>query len=306
MNDKKNVLILGVSGMLGSMILDVMSGDDSFKVTATLREDNLLNDFSFKYKNVIFKKFDAEKLNIDEIKKVVEDSDWIINAIGVIKPYIHDNNSLEIEKAIKINALFPQLLSEAIVETDKKVIQIATDCVYSGQKGSYVENDLHDALDAYGKTKSLGEVFSPNFYNLRCSIVGPEIKSHLSLMDWFLGQPENATVNGYLNHKWNGVTTFHFAKLCVGLINSGLIFDHLQHVIPKGDISKANMLRVFSKAYNRGDITINSVNAEKVIDRTLLTNNEDLNKQIWEFSGYKQIPTVKEMILEMAEWQKRK
>jgi dTDP-4-dehydrorhamnose reductase len=102
------------------------------------------------------------------------------------------------------------------------------------------------------------------------------------------------------------VTTFHFAKLCIGIINGDIIIDHLQHIIPNGDIAKADILKVFAKAYSRGDITVNPINAEKVIDRTLSTNNQELNMKIWEASGYKQIPTVEEMIMEMAEWQKRK
>jgi len=304
MKDKKNIIILGVSGMLGSMILDVLS-KENYQIVSTVRDDSLIDDLSKKYKNVVFKKLDAETFTVEEIKKTIGESEWIINAIGVIKPYIHEGNSIEIERAIKINSLFPHLLAKAIEGTNKKVIQIATDCVYSGQKGHYSETDLHDAIDSYGKTKSLGEIVVPNFYNLRCSIIGPELKGHLSLMDWFLGQPKNATLNGYTNHKWNGITTYHFAKLCIGLIESDLVIDHLQHVIPNGEIAKANMLKVFAKAYDRGDIVVNPISAEKVVDRTLSTKNTDLNVKIWENAGYKQIPTVEEMILEMSKWQKK-
>jgi len=304
MKDKKNIVILGVSGMLGSMILDVLS-KENYQITATVREDNLVADLSKRYKNVIFKKLDAETFTIEEIKKTIGQSEWVINAIGVIKPYIHEGNSVEIERAIKINSLFPHLLAKAIEGTNKKNIQIATDCVYSGQKGHYTETDLHDAIDAYGKTKSLGEIIFPNFYNLRCSIIGPELKGHLSLMDWFLGQEKNSNVNGYTNHKWNGITTYHFAKLCIGLIESDLVIDHLQHVIPNGEIAKADMLKVFAKAYDREDIVVNPIPAEKVIDRTLSTKNTELNVKIWENAGYKQIPTVEEMILEMSKWQKQ-
>ena len=300
MESQKKVIVLGASGMLGSMVLDVLSNEKNFVVTATLREENLLNEFSKKYEKVIFKKLDVEKSGINEIKEIIAENEWVINAIGVIKPYIHDNNSTEVERAIKINSLFPHLLSEVIVETNKKVIQIATDCVYSGQKGGYVETDLHDALDAYGKTKSLGEVIYPNFYNLRCSIIGPELKGHLSLMDWFLGQPKDSSVNGYLNHKWNGITTFHFVKLCIGIINSEIKINHLQHIIPNGEISKADLLKVFANAYNRKDIIVNQINAEKVVDRTLLTNNERLNKKIWRSAGYMKIPSIEEMIFEMS------
>ena len=49
--------------------------------------------------------------------------------------------------------------------------------------GVYVETDLHDALDVYGKTKSLGECQEPNVYHLRCSIIGPEPKDFKFLIE---------------------------------------------------------------------------------------------------------------------------
>lgn len=299
MENMKKIAILGSSGMLGSMVLDVLSREN-YKITATIKDNVLGDDLKKKYINVDFRILDVETANVDDIKNVIGDCDWIINAIGVIKPYIHEGNSLEIERAIKINSLFPYLLARSVENTDKKIIQIATDCVYSGQKGGYLENDLHDAIDSYGKTKSLGEVFAPNFYNLRCSIIGPELKGHLSLLDWFLGQVKDANVNGFTNHKWNGITTYHFGKICMGIINGNVLIDHIQHIIPNGDIVKAEMLKVFSKAYKREDIIINPVPAEKIIDRTLSTNNSELNDKIWKLAGYEKIPTVEEMILEMA------
>ena len=82
-------------------------------------------------------------------------------------------------------------------------MQIATDCVYSGKKGSYNEDDLHDALDVYGKTKSLGEAQSPNLLNIRCSIIGPEQGKHVSLLEWFLTQEPGAKLQGFAHHHWN-------------------------------------------------------------------------------------------------------
>jgi len=99
-----------------------------------------------------------------------------------------------------------------------KVLQIATDCVYSGKTGNYDEAAKHDALDVYGKTKSLGEVNARHVLNIRCSIIGPELKGRLSLLEWFLSQPTGARVNGYAHHQWNGITTLQFAELCVMLM----------------------------------------------------------------------------------------
>jgi dTDP-4-dehydrorhamnose reductase len=297
---KPKVAILGATGMLGAITLDsfVKSGD--FEIVATYRDSKEIQDFIKTYDKVEFRLLDAEKDGVEAIAKAIAGVEWVVNSIGVIKPYIHDDNAQEVERATRINALFPHLLSKAAEKSGAKVIQIATDCVYSGEKGAYVESDLHDALDVYGKTKSLGEAWLGNIYHVRCSIIGPEIKAHLSLMDWFLGQPEGAELNGFTNHQWNGVTTLHFARICQGIIKSGIELPHLQHVVPGNLISKSDLLKSFAKEFKRADIVINEVEAPKVIDRTLATNDDKLNKEIWRAAGYEKPPTIEQMVAEVA------
>ena len=297
---KPKVVILGCTGMLGSMVLDSFVKSDEFAVTATYRNSKEATLLKHKYPTVNFCKYDAEKASLKGILDVIKGAKWVVNAIGITKPYIHDDNAGEIKRAIRVNACFPHLLAQAAKVTNTKVIQIATDCVYSGQKGRYVETDAHDAWDVYGKTKSLGEVFTDNIHHLRCSIIGPEPKGHHSLLDWFLGQPKGARVNGFMNHKWNGVTTVHFARICAGIIKKDLTLPHVQHIVPAGSMSKANVLKRIAKAYNRRDLTIRMVNAATSIDRTLSTNNETLNRKLWQLAGYDRPPTIAEMIKELA------
>ncbi len=297
---KTKVAILGVGGMLGSMILDVFAKDKDFKVIATVRNKKELELFK-NYKSVEFRELDVEHADVKKLESALKGAKYVVNAIGIIKPYIHDDNAAEVERAVRINALFPHMLAKAAGKA--KVIQIATDCVYSGAKGKYKESDLHDALDVYGKTKSIGEAYFDNMYHIRCSIIGPELAGHLSLMDWFLTQPEGAKVNGFKNHHWNGVTTLQFAKLCVGIIKKEVTIKHLQHIIPSGKIAKSDMLKSFAKEFGRTDIEINPVDAPKVVDRTLATENAKMNEKVWRAAGYKKIPTVKEMIKELAEYQ---
>jgi dTDP-4-dehydrorhamnose reductase len=192
------------------------------------------------------------------------------------------------------------LLSQAAEQCEAQILQIATDCVYSGSKGNYSEHDKHDALDVYGKTKSLGEAYADNIHHLRCSIIGPEPKNHVSLLDWFLGQPKKSTVSGYVNHKWNGVTTLHFARLCQGIISQGLRFSHMQHIIPTGLVSKAELLGYFAREYHREDITITAAEAEVVIDRTLTSIDDTFNRKAWSAAGYTTPPTVEEMVAELS------
>ena len=169
------VVVLGASGMLGSMVLSELAGDGTLEVTGTVRPA-----------------LDAECAGVDDLARLLDGASWAVNAIGVIKPYIRDDEAAAVERAVRVNGLFPHLLARAAERTGCRVLQIATDCVYSGTIGNYREDAPHDALDVYGKTKSLGEVNSPAVHHLRCSIIGPEPKAHVSLLDWFLGPPSGS------------------------------------------------------------------------------------------------------------------
>lgn len=252
----RNIYVLGHTGMLGSMVAKTWEG------SRTVSREAL----------------DAETPNYDWYKK----GDLIINAIGVIKPYCTD-----VERAIRVNALFPHTLPS-------DTIQIATDCVYSGSKGKYVESDPHDATDVYGQTKSLGEAL--HIKHLRCSIIGPELKGHLSLLDQFLA---GNIKQGYTNHKWNGITTLAFSKICQGIAREGIELPISQHIVPADVVSKAQLLRIIAKAYKR-DIKIEDTEAETVIDRTLDTHNKAMNRKLWKAAGYDNIPTIEELVVEMA------
>lgn len=297
---KQKVAVLGCTGMLGSMTLDSFVKSGGFDVVATYRNEKTVKPLRKKYPEVDFRKFDAGHPGIKGVVDAITGAEWIVNTIGIIKPYIRDNHSADIHRAVRVNAHFPYLLAQAAQKTNSKIIQIATDCVYSGKKGRYIEADVHDALDVYGKTKSLGEVFNDQVYHLRCSIIGPEIKAYKSLLDWFLGQPEGARINGFTNHHWNGITTLHFARICQGIIKKRMAIPHIQHIVPSNLISKADLLKCLAKKFKRHDITITDINAPEFIDRTLSTSNQVLNNKIWRAAGYSKPPTIEQMVAELA------
>jgi dTDP-4-dehydrorhamnose reductase len=281
------VLILGANGMLGHACNEILSQGTGLEVLRTSRA-NLEGHIQF----------DATK---DEISDLISKTspDWVINCIGIIKPHIKENQGESILNALKINSEFPFKLASA---TDATIIQIATDCVYSGARGKYREDDLHDALDVYGKTKSLGEAPLKNIIHLRASIIGPEMGRSTSLLEWFKNQPLNSEVNGFTDHLWNGVTTHHFAKIALGLITNNFKEISKAHVVPSGLISKSELLREFAEAYNRRDITINEVISSVKVDRTLETINPELNMKLWQMAGYQEIPSVPLMVREQAEF----
>jgi len=299
------VLVLGGSGMLGSMVLDVLSRNSALRVRATARDAALVEACGQRIEGVEWSLLDALRANNTALRDVLADARWVVNAIGLTKPCIHDDNAAEVDRAVRVNALFPHRLARAAKATGARVLQIATDCVYSGDKGSYCETDPHDAHDAYGKTKSLGEVPATVMRHLRCSIIGPEPKENKFLLAWFLGQQADGQVGGYTNHAWNGVTTLHFARLCEGIILHKPKLPRMQHVLPGDTVSKCELLGCFANAYGRIDVTITPTEADVVIDRTLATTDAKANTALWKAAGYASPPTIGRMVAELAEFDYR-
>ena len=156
-----DVLLLGSTGMLG------------YTVKATLEAEGLDVESTSRDGSSTFA-FDARSDDIESCIAAAGSPPLIVNAIGIIKPHINESDNASRQQAIDVNSSFPHRLALAAESVGSHVIQIATDCVYSGATGLYKESAAHDALDVYGKTKSLGEVPSPAMTHLRCSIIGPE------------------------------------------------------------------------------------------------------------------------------------
>jgi dTDP-4-dehydrorhamnose reductase len=283
----KRVLLLGNNGMLGHAVEQIFSAEDGIELFTTSRTGT---DATCK--------FDVLESKLEELIKRAE-PEYVINCIGTIKPRINESLISSVQEAVQINANFPLRLYLALENSSVNIIQIATDCVYSGIKGSYVESDSHDPTDVYGKTKSLGEVKGKNFLNLRVSIVGPEKGRSTSLLEWFLNQPLNASLSGYANHFWNGITTYQFAKIALGIIRQPKFEAGNFHIVPSDKVSKLELLQIFRDVYFRNDILINETFPELINDRTLASECFEHNQKLWHDAGYLKIPTIRENIEEM-------
>jgi dTDP-4-dehydrorhamnose reductase len=292
----RSVVVLGGTGMLGAMVIKLLSDQDYFEVVATRRN----NSPASLLPNVRWREFDCIAASVSDCRRVMADAEWVINCIGITKPLIREDDAASIECAIRVNSVFPHVLAAAAKSEGARVIQIATDCVFSGSKGDYAEDDSQDPLDVYGKTKSLGEVTSTAVHHLRASIIGPEPKDHKFLLDWFLGQPRSAKIDGFVNHRWNGVTTLHFARVVLGLMQRPVPLPHVQHLVPGDIVSKGELLEVFARCYRRSDIHIHKVPSKITVDRNLCTLNHQLNEALWSSAGYSKPPTVADMIEELA------
>jgi dTDP-4-dehydrorhamnose reductase len=283
----RKVLILGETGMLGHTVLNEFGGFTG-EVTFTSRSGSGIP-------------FDVLSDSVESLAKYVGHGDYIINCLGITKPHIKDDDEQDVARAKLVNSLFPAELASVAEKSGSRVIQIATDCVFSGRQGHYLETDIHDAEDVYGKTKSLGEVVSENVMHIRVSTIGRELGRSTLLMEWVLSHPQGATIPGYTDHFWNGVTTNHFAKVVRGIIENDGFISGLSHLVPADEFSKADLVRQIASAFGRTDLVVKDTDSGKPIDRTLSTTEPAFNERLWAGAGYQDIPTIERLIAEIAD-----
>ena len=287
--------ILGTTGMLGSTLASYLTPlhDEVVEVNriglSVVRENRVL-------------KFDATGTTSIKTHLQKENFDFVINAVGLIKQHIDEKSERDIEEAYLVNSELPRELNEFAEQTSTPIIQIGTDCVYSGRSGNYSESSEFDCDDVYGLSKVSGEMKSKSLMTIRCSIIGHENKTPVSLMDWFLSQKESTAVKGYTNHYWNGVTTLSFARVIDGIIRQRTFSPGVAHLVPRGEISKFDLLDILAKKFGREDIEIHRFETDLAINRTLTTLFPDKNAQFWQHAGYDKVPSISEIIEEYAKW----
>jgi dTDP-4-dehydrorhamnose reductase len=282
-----NVWVLGANGMLGLRVSAELSKRD-IKIAPITR-----SAFGI-YQLGASQQGDFEALK--GLEKLFGTPTHVINAIGVVKPRIDETKTESVLNAIRGNSLFPRNLGTYCENNSVHLIQIATDCVYSGAKGDYLESDLHDPTDVYGKTKSLGEFSSDCMTLIRCSIIGRENENKYSLVEWVNSQALYGAINGFTNHNWNGITTRVFGMIASGIIQSNLSPVGNFHLIPKDKVSKFELVNLIKGEIGRDDIKVNEFKAGVIIDRTLSSEFADLNARIWSAAGFITPPTISEMV----------
>ena len=238
------VIILGADGMLGHKIFSFFC-DIGLNVIGTIKEINKNNElFITKYKKNIKNGFNAD--NIEDFKKLfyLGKPDYIVNCIGIIKQLKISNDPII---SISLNSLFPHKIAEICIKSGIKLIHLSTDCVFSGDKGNYSEENSPDANDLYGKSKLLGEIDYGNCLTLRTSIIGHELGTRNGLIEWFLSQ-ENE-INGYANSIFTGFPTVEIANILYEkVIKSDLTGVYHLSSVP---ISKYQLLNIVKEVYGK-------------------------------------------------------
>lgn len=239
-----NVLVLGVTGMLGSAVFKQFSLDQRYQVSGTLRNAGGRRHFPESLHAQLISNVDV--LDQDALISVLERvrPDVVINCVGLIKQLADAKDPLS---ALPINAMLPHRLAKLCGLTGARLIHVSTDCVFSGRKGMYAEADLSDADDLYGKSKFIGELHEvPHAITLRTSIIGHELGTHFSLVDWFLSQ--SAPVKGYAKAIFSGLPTVELARVMKNYVLPNPELHGLYHVSAE-PIDKLSLLKLVAEVY---------------------------------------------------------
>jgi dTDP-4-dehydrorhamnose reductase len=282
------VLVVGGEGMLGHKIFQVLSS--RFEMYATFREVNSPAWCFPVYAGVdrtrLLEGVDA--LDFDALVRVVGQvkPHAVINCVGIIKQLKAAKDPIV---SLRLNSLFPHQLADLCIAAGARLIQMSTDCVFSGSKGNYIETDRPDPDDLYGRTKLLGEVDRPGAITIRTSIFGRDFLKQDAFLEWFLSN-RGGKVRGYVNHIYSGFPTQVMARLIGDILAdypdlSGLI------QVASEPISKYDLLVKVREAMNV-PITIEPFEAEPC--------NRSLDATLFRETTSYHLPSWDEMIAELA------
>jgi len=287
-NKKKlTILVIGASGMLGHMLVRVLSphhqviGTTSSKYDSKSPLAHILSE-----KNWIGH---VDVRNLPTVEQAInaKKPDVIINCVGLIKQKM---NSEENVSAISINSLFPHQLAEICRISHIRLFHFSTDCVFQGTPGLKHVTDSPNATDLYGLSKLLGEVTNWPCITLRTSIVGRQLTGIESLIEWAISQRDK-TVNGYKNAIYSGITTKQLSQTVKNLIEN---FPDLSGIyqVASSPISKFDLL---SKLNTLLELNLNvkpetEFHCDRTLDGTLFSELTNIH-----------IPSWDEMLAELAD-----
>jgi dTDP-4-dehydrorhamnose reductase len=257
------ILILGGNGMIGHKMYQLIS-KIYIDTWVTLRNNLSTYSFSQLYNsekvvdNINLANFENLNYILFKIKP-----DIIINACGItIRRGIETLKS----NSIILNSALPHFLNEWVTSNNKRLIHFSTDCVFTGSKGNYLDNDKKDAFDLYGLTKSMGEVIDSKYaITLRGSMIGNELENKTELFEWFLKQ-RNIIIKGFSKVIYSGITTTKMAEIVIKLIDQYPSLSGIYNISSK-PISKFELLKLWNDYFD--------INANIEIDN-IYTSNKNL------------------------------
>lgn len=258
----RNILVLGASGMLGHMLVRILSPHHNVVGTTSSKYDE---------KSLLARILSEENWvgqvdvrSLSTVEKTIRDTkaDVVINCVGVIKQKMESSNIMD---AIIINSLIPHQLANICNQTHSRLIHFSTDCVFDGSPGIKKVNDVPNATDLYGTTKRLGEVNYAPALTLRTGFVGRQLSGFEGLFEWVRSQ-RGKTINGYQNAIYSGFTAMALSRIIRQIIEEHEQLSGL-HQVAGNHINKFDLITKLNK-YLDLDLTINR-NTDFMCDRSM-------------------------------------
>lgn len=278
----KKILVIGFKGMAGHVIFNKFKDEYGFAVYGIARNIEPSENT-----------FNLDVSNTNALEHIIAENkfDVIVNCIGILNKDAENNP----DKAIWFNSYFPHYLEKITKNTATKVIHISTDCVFSGKKGNYTEEDFKDGIGFYAQSKALGEIVNKKDLTIRTSIIGPELNENgIGLFHWFMSQPDDSQLKGFSKAFWSGITTVELAEVLKWAIEENVV--GLKQIAPHHKINKFDLLQLFNEIFRENKLTIIEDDHYKV-DKSLLST---VTKYTYN------VPEFREMLIEMKEWIKSK
>lgn len=284
------IAILGSTGMLGSVLTKVL-------------QDNVEKVDEFNRSSVsVTGRNNAYKINVNKnftLPEMLKNYNFIINAIAETGK----SNTINYkDNMVNSNIFLVSELNKLSLSSKIPIIHVSTNGVFSGNKEYYRESDFHDTEEFYGKTKSQGDLLGNALMILRCSIVGKGLKHDNHLLNCILNKPLNSKVKGFVNHTFNGITNLHLSRIILGIIKNYNYNIGTFHLVPSQVITKHELIRLICKYFEREDLEIIPINSPNASSRTLRTLYPQQNKKLWLQAGYSKLPSIDQMIFELAAW----
>ena len=258
----RNILVLGASGMLGHMLVRILSPHHNVVGTTSSKYDE---------KSLLARILSEENWvgqvdvrSLSTVEKTIRDTkaDVVINCVGVIKQKMESSNIMD---AIIINSLIPHQLANICNQTHSRLIHFSTDCVFDGSPGIKKVNDVPNATDLYGTTKRLGEVDYAPALTLRTGFVGRQLSGFEGLFEWVRSQ-RGKTIDGYQNAIYSGYTAMALSRIIRQIIEEHEQLSGL-HQVAGNHINKFDLITKLNK-YLDLDLTINR-NTDFMCDRSM-------------------------------------
>ena len=281
------IIIFGVSGMLGSTLLKYFSSKRNVEVIGTIRAKSSLKYLPDNTHKMVMSEFDVN--DFVKVEKLLREfkPTLVLNCVGIVKQLDESN---ELLKVLPINSIFPHKLAQSCTKSDCRLVHMSTDCIFTGDQGMYKENDVPDALDLYGISKRLGEVTYPNTLTLRTSIIGHELNSNRSLVDWFLSQ--EGIVKGFQKAIFSGLPTIEIARIIDNYVIPNPNLSGIYQV-SADPINKFELLSLIADVYGK------NINIEQ--DSTVIIDRSLDSTKFRELTGY-QPPSWRELVIAMRDF----